>query len=77
VKMGMWGEMMPKRCLLDFPTKISPYVLGIIGSATNHMFFMVLCPYTYLDWRGCSNILFTLNEPQYDRGNISVLFKLI
>jgi hypothetical protein len=62
---------------VEFPARIAPDALGLLGSATDHMFVMVLCPYAGLDWRGCLNILFTIDEPPDDRGNISVLFKLI
>jgi hypothetical protein len=58
-------------------TRISPDALGLLASEADHMFIMVSCPYTGLDWRGCLNILFTPDEPPDDRGNISVLFKLI
>jgi hypothetical protein len=77
VCMCMWGEMMPKRGQVDFSTKISLGALGQLGSATDHMFVMVSCPYAGLYWQGCQKILFTIDEPPNNRGNISVLFKLI
>jgi hypothetical protein len=77
VQMDMWGEMIPKRGQPEFSTRISPDALGLLGSEVDHIFIMVSCPYMDLDWRGCRNILFTLDEPPDDRGNISVLFKLI
>jgi hypothetical protein len=73
----MWGKMIPKRGQPYFPAGIAPDALGLLGSAADHMFFMVLCPYVGLDWRGCPIFLFTIDEPPDDRGNISVLFKLI
>jgi hypothetical protein len=57
--------------------KISPDALGLLANEADHMFVMVSCPYVGLDWRGCMNILFTPDETLDDRGNISVLFKLI
>jgi len=68
---------MPKRGRPKFLARISPDSLGLLGSEVDHMFIMVLCHYMGLDWRGCSNILFTPDEPPNDIGNISVLFKLI
>jgi hypothetical protein len=50
VCMHMWGEMMPKRGQLDFSARITPYALGLLVSATDHMFIMVACPYMGLDW---------------------------
>jgi hypothetical protein len=73
VRMCMWGGMTSKRGQPEFPTKSFLYALGLLGSATDHMFVMVECPYAGLYCRGFPNILFTLD----DRGNISVLFKLI
>jgi hypothetical protein len=73
----MWGDMIPKRGHPDFPAKISNDPLGLLANESDHMFMMVLCPYTGLDWREFPNILFTLDEPPYARDNISVLFKLI
>jgi hypothetical protein len=77
VWMHMWGKMIPKRGQLEFLARISTDALGLLASEDDHMFVMVLCPYVGLDWRGCTNILFTLDEPPDARGNISVLFKLI
>ena len=51
---------------------VVPDALALLGSAEDHMFIMVTCPYAGLDWRGCPSILFTLDEPLNDRGDISV-----
>jgi len=77
VLMCMCGEMIPKSGQLEFLVKIFPDALVILGSAADHMFFMVLCPYVGLDWRGCLIFLFTIDEPPDDRGNICVFLKLI
>jgi hypothetical protein len=75
--MCMLGEMMPKRGQPKFLARIFPDALGLLGNAVDHIFVMVSCPYVGLDWRGCLNILFTPDDPPDDRGNISILFKLI
>jgi hypothetical protein len=77
VRKHMWGEMIPKRGQPVFLTRISTDALELLASEVDHMFVMVSCPYTRLDWRGCMNILFTPDEPLDARGNVSVLFKLI
>ena len=70
--------MMPKRCEIVFPARISHDALELLGSVDElHAFIMVPCPYVGLDWRGCANILFTDDEPPDDRGNITILFKII
>jgi hypothetical protein len=48
--MHIWGEMMPKRGQLEFPVRIVPDELGLLGSAVDHMFVMVPCHYVGLDW---------------------------
>ena len=63
----MWGEMMPKRGIPEYSARISSQSLELLGSEDDHMFMLVLCPYMGLDWRGCANIPFTLNEPPIDR----------
>ena len=77
VQMHMWGEMMPKRDLSEYPMMISTDALELLANVDDRMFMMVSCHYARLDWRGCPNILFTLDEPLDARGNISVFFKLI
>ena len=77
VQMEMCCQMMPKRGKSDFSTRISHDSLDFLFSVDDHAFVLVACPYVGLDWRGCANILFTVDEPLDDRGNISVLFKLI
>ena len=77
VRMHMWGQMMPKRGQSDFPARISPNALELIFSLDDHSFICVPCSYASLDWRGCTNILFTQDEPLDTRGNINVFFKLI
>ena len=75
--MHMWGQMMPKRGETMFPTRISNDALELLASVDKNPFIMVPCPYAGLDWQGCSNILFTSDEPLDDRGNITILFKFI
>ena len=77
VRMQMWGQMMPKRGLSNYPSRISIDALELLASGDDNSFFLVPCPYAGLDWRGCTNILFRQDESMDDRGNISVLFKLI
>ena len=68
---------MPKREETLFPARISDDALGLLASVFEHPFIMVPCPYAGLHLRGCTNMLFTANEPPDDRGNITVLFKFI
>ena len=68
---------MPKRDETLFPTRTSQDALEFLANVDEHPFVMVPCPYAGLDWRGCANILFTVDEPLDDRGNIIVLFKFI
>ena len=68
---------MPKREETRFPARISDDALELLASIDENPFIMVPCPYAGLDWRGCANILFTIDESPDDRGNITVLFKFI
>ena len=68
---------MPKRGETMFPARISNDALELLASVHKHPFIMVPYPYAGLDWRGCANILFTVDEPPDDRGNITILFKFI
>lgn len=68
---------MPKRGELEFFARISHDALELLASVDDHAFVLVPYPYAGLDWRGCSNILFTNDEPPDDRDNISVFFKFI
>ena len=77
VQMYMLGEMMRKRGLSEYLARIFSDALELLASVDDHMFMMVPCPYAGLDWGGCTNILFTQDEPPDARGNISVFFKLI
>ena len=77
VRMQMWGQMMPKRGLSDYLAKISSDALELLSGADDNSFVTVPCPYMGFDWRGCTNILFTQDEPSDGKGNISVFFKLI
>jgi hypothetical protein len=70
VRMHMLGNMMPKRGMPDFPSRISREALDLLSSEADHVFVIVLFPYARMDWRGCLNILFTMDEPLDDRGNI-------
>ena len=77
-RMHMWGQMMPKRGETMFPASISHDALDLLASVDElHPFIMVPYPYAGLDWRGCTNILFTWDESLDVRGNIIVFFKLI
>ena len=51
VRMHMWGEMMLMRFQLEYPTRISTDVLGLLAGETDHMFIMVSCPYVGMDWK--------------------------
>ena len=68
---------MPKTGETVFLARISNDTLELLTSVEDHPFIMVPCPYVGLDWRRCANILFTDDELQDDRGNITVLFKFI
>jgi hypothetical protein len=68
--MHMWGNMNPKRGMPDFPARISREALDLLSSEEDHVFLMVSCPYTLMDWRGCLNILFIVDEPLDDQGKI-------
>ena len=66
--------MMLKRGQSDFPARISTDALELLANADDHLFVIALCPYADLDWRRCTNILFTQDEPPDARCNISVFF---
>ena len=68
---------MPKRGVSEFSERILHDALELLASVDEHPFILVPCPYASLDWRGCANILFIVDEPPDDRGNISVFFKFI
>jgi hypothetical protein len=48
---------------MEFPTRIFTDALGLLASEVDHMSVMVSCTYVWLDWKGCMNILFTIDEP--------------
>ena len=73
----MWGQMMPKRGESEFLTRISHDALEFLAIIDEHPFIMVPYLYVGLDWRGCANILFTVDELPDERGNIIVFFKFI
>ena len=50
VWMQMWGEMMLKRGMFEYPARISSDALELLANVDDHMFMMVPCPYTGLDW---------------------------
>jgi hypothetical protein len=62
VWMHMWGKMIPNMGMPDFLARISREALQLLASETNHVFVMVSCPYTGMDWIGYPKILFTLND---------------
>ena len=68
--MHMSDDMMPKRGMPDFPARISRDVIDLLSNEADHVFMMVLCPYAGMDWRGCLNTLFILDEPPDDQGKI-------
>jgi hypothetical protein len=70
VRMHMWGKMIPKRGMPYFPARISKEALQLLSSEEDHVFMMVSCPYVGMDWQGFLNILFTMDEPLDDQGNI-------
>ena len=63
------------------PTKVpgEDNIIGVVVLANDEDHTLYLVPYLYmgLDWRDIHNIFFTLYEPPDDRGNISVMIKLI
>ena len=63
-RMHMWGQMMPKRGETEFSVRLSHDALELLSSVNEHSFIIVPCPYAGLDWRGCPNILFTVDECQ-------------
>ena len=76
--MHMWGQMIPKRGDTLFPSRISHDSLHLLASVDGlHPFIMIPYPYAGLDWQGCPNILFTLDELPDDKGNITFLFIFI
>lgn len=75
--MHMWGHMMPKRGLSEYPTRIYGRALALLASKDDHMFVLVSSLYAGMDWRQFPSILVTPNEAIDDRGSISVFFKLI
>ena len=77
VRMEMWGQMINKRGESYFSVRISHDALELLSSVHDHTFILVPCPYAGLDWRGCAKILFIVDEPPDDRGNMSVFFKFI
>jgi len=63
VWMCMWGYMMPKRGLPEFPTRIYHEALSLRASEDDHAFVTLVFLYARIDWRGCPNIFFTTFEP--------------
>jgi hypothetical protein len=47
----MWGEMIPKRGMPDFPARIFREEFDLLSSEIDHIFMMVSCPYAGMDWR--------------------------
>ena len=76
VWMNMWGQIMPKKVPLEYPTMISTEALMIFTSEDDHAFVALAFPYAWFDWKQFPNILFIVVEPSYDRGNIRVFFRL-
>ena len=67
VCMRMWGDMIPKSGKPKFPSRITLDVLEMLVSEDDHTLEMVPYPYDDMDWRGCTNILFTPDEPPDER----------
>jgi hypothetical protein len=55
-------------------TPIGREICDFFVGENNIVIDLVQYSYAGMDWRGCSNILFTIDEPTYDRGNIIVMF---
>jgi hypothetical protein len=70
VQMHIWGEMILKRGMPNFPTGTSRQALHLLSSEEDHFFMMASCPYKRMDWQGCLNILFIEDETPDDRGKI-------
>jgi len=49
VQMCIWGKMMPKRGLLEYPTKISLKALTLLASEDDHVFVALVFPYMGID----------------------------
>ena len=73
----MWGKMMFKRGNLDFPVRITTDVINMLGFENPPRLDMLPYPYVDLDWRGCLDILFTQDDPTYDRGKFSIMLQLV
>ena len=77
VWMRLWGHMVSKRGQSVFPAMIIIEVVEMIASDEDHALDLLPYPYIGLDWRACPNIFFTQDKPPNERGNISVMFKLV
>lgn len=72
VWMRMWGQMMPKRGLLEYTTRISTHTTTLLASEDDYAFILLSFPYTIMDCRKCPNICSTLDEPANDRGILMI-----
>jgi hypothetical protein len=55
-------------------TLVGREICDFLAGEDNHVLDLVQYPYMGMDWRGCPNILFTIDEPTYERGNIIIMF---
>lgn len=47
----------------DYLVKISPKALALQANEDDHAFVALNFPYTGIYWRGCTNVLFEMDEP--------------
>jgi hypothetical protein len=63
VRMHMWGHLIPKNGMLDFPiSSTGRDVCKLLASKDNSLLDIVNYLYTGMDWRRCTNISFTIFE---------------
>ena len=71
------GKLFPKLDQSEWPC--SPFgkeIRDILVRVDDLVLEVLLYSYVGMDWRGCVNIHFTVEEPTDDRGNIIFIFSL-
>jgi hypothetical protein len=53
---------------------VGKVVFDLLSSKDDNVLDIVEYPYTRIDWRGCPNILVTIEEPPYERVNNIIMF---
>jgi hypothetical protein len=75
VCMCMWGYLLFKRGQYKFPIcSVGREVSDLLARKDNLVLNIADYSYMGMDWTGCPNIRFTIEEPPYERGNIIVMF---